>query len=117
MKLLLLFIILTFSPIAYSQMVQLDSIANYEGKSVSICEKVESTYQSKGDKKTTYLNFGKPFPNATFSVVIFESSLKNFSYNPATFLKGKTVCITGIVKMYKGKPQFVIDNEKQIEVK
>ena len=117
MKLLLLFISLAFAPAAYSQMVQLDSIANYEGKSVMLCEIVQSSYQSKGEKKTTYLNFGKPFPNATFSVVIFESNLKNFSYNPAAFLKGKTLCITGVVKMYKGKPQFIIENEKQIEVK
>ena len=104
------------STLSFSQSVSLDSIAAYEGKRVTIFEKVESTYQSKGEKKTTYLNFGKPYPDSLFSVVIFEASLKNFSYSPADYLKGKRVRITGVVKMYKGKPQFVITEEKDIEL-
>jgi len=108
--------VMFLSTLSFSQSVSLDSIAAYEGKRVTIFEKVESTYQSKGEKKTTYLNFGKPYPDSLFSVVIFEASLKNFSYSPADYLKGKRVRITGVVKMYKGKPQFVITEEKDIEL-
>ena len=39
---------------------------NYVGKEVTVCAKVQSISVSKGEKKTTYINFGKPYPNATF---------------------------------------------------
>jgi endonuclease G len=117
MKFILYFaVFISFTSVTYSQAVSLDSIVKYEGKNVMICEVVQSTYQSKGKSKTTYLNFGKPFPNATFTAVIFESNLKNFDYNPSEFLKGKTVCITGVVKFYNSKPQFVVVNKNQIVI-
>ena len=116
MKPIFFIFVMLLSTLSFSQSVSLDNIAAYEGKRVTIFEKVVSTYQSKGEKKTTYLNFGKPYPDALFSVVIFEASLKNFSYSPADYLKGKRVRITGVVKMYKGKPQFVITEEKDIEL-
>ncbi len=96
--------------------VPLDSIAKYDGKTVTVCAKVLGTHLTTGDKKTTYLNFGQPFPNSTFTVVIFESDLANFKYAPSEFLKDKNVCITGKVEMFKGKPEIIVKKEDQIKV-
>jgi DNA/RNA endonuclease YhcR with UshA esterase domain len=41
----------------------------------------------------------------------------NFSYKPEDYLKGKTICVTGTIKEYKGKPQIVVDKEDQIKVR
>ena len=108
------FLLITFSAInsLAQEKVSLDNIAQYEGKTVTICEKVQGTFLSKSN--TTMLNFGKPYPNQTFVVVIFEKDLVNFGYKPDTFLKGKTVCITAEVKIYKGKPEFIVTEEKDI---
>lgn len=115
-KLFLLFLLLqTAGAIMFAQTVALDSIARYEGQTVTVCAKVQSAYVTKGEKKTTYLNFGKPYPNNTFTVVIFEKDLPNFSYAPAEHLKDKEVCITGKVIMYKGKPEIIAREEKQIQ--
>ena len=44
----------------------LENIASFEGKTITICEKVTSIYESKGGN--ALLNFGKPFPHNAFSV-------------------------------------------------
>ena len=41
----------------------------------------------------------------------------NFSYKPGEYLKGKTICVTGVVKDYKGKPEIVVDKEEQVKVR
>ena len=107
-----------FSQNAFSQKtVPLDSVAKYEGKLITVCSKVTGTHVSNGDMKNVSLNFGKPFPDNSFSVFIKEEDLKNFKYNPSESLKEKTVCVTGTVKIYKGKPEIVITKEDQLTVK
>ena len=115
-KLLILSISICLKQISFSQTVPLDSVINYEGKTITVCSKVQSTYVTKGDKKTTYINFGNPYPNTTFTVVIFEGDLPNFKNTPSVYLKDKNVCITGKVKIYKGKPEMIVNKEEQIKI-
>jgi hypothetical protein len=117
MKTVVVFLFLVFAPIAYSQTVPLDSIAKYVGKSVTICEPVQSTFQTKSESKVSYINFGKPYPNHSFTVVIFKKDLENFDYDPVVFFKNKTICVTGEVSVYKDKPQIVVNSPKQLVVK
>lgn len=99
-----------------AQNIPLDSVMNYVGKEVTICAKVQSIAVSKSAKKTTYINFGKPYPNQSFTVVIFEESLKNFSYTPAEHLKDKNVCITGTIMLYKEKSQIVVNKGEVVKI-
>lgn len=102
--------------ISNAQSVPLDSVQYCEGKTITVCAKVQGTYVTQGNSKTTYLNFGAPYPNTTFTGVIFASSMAYFNYIPAEHLKDKSVCITGQVEMYKGKPQIILKNEEQIKI-
>ena len=115
-KILFLVISICLTQISFSQTVPLDSVQYYEGKIITVCSKVQSTYVTKGDKKTTYLNFGNPYPNTTFTVVIFEGDLPNFKNTPSEYFKDKNMCITGKVKIYKGKPEIIVNKEEQIKV-
>ena len=115
-KLLLLITSICLWQISFSQTVPLDSVQFYEGKTITVCSKVQSTFLTKGDKKTTYINFGQPYPNTTFTAVIFEGVLANFKYTPSEYLKDKQVCLTGKITIYKGKPQMIISKEEQIKV-
>jgi micrococcal nuclease len=115
-KLLLLLCAGCIAQVALSQTIVLDSAANYEGKTVTVCAKVQGAKLMDGEKKTVYLNFGKPYPNHTFTVVIFGKDFANFSYAPAEFLKDKTVCITGTIKIYKDKPEMIITKESEIKI-
>jgi len=113
---LIICISICLSQISFSQTVPLDSVINYEGKIITVCAKVMDTYVSKTNEGTTFINFGNPYPKSTFTVVIFEADLPNFKYTPSVNLKEKNVCITGKVKIYKGKPEMIINKEEQIKV-
>lgn len=117
MKKNLLFLFLVFASFVSAQETTptLETIASFEGKTITICEKVTETRETKGGN--VLLNFGKPYPNNAFSVIIFKRDRDKFSYNPQEFLQGKTICLTGTVIMYKGKPEIVIKNESEIAIK
>ena len=83
------FFLLLLSTFGYAQeRVALENIAQYEGKTVTICEKVQSTFFSKNNKNTM-LNFGKPYPNQTFVIAIFE---KDFPLSKHVGLKPILAC-------------------------
>ena len=96
--------------------VPADSLSNYEGQLIRVCATVTGTHVSTGKSETTFINFGEPFPKHSFSLVIFQKDAESFSYKPAEFLDGKNICITGKVKLFKGKPEIIVYNEKQIRV-
>jgi micrococcal nuclease len=112
MKLVARFLLLFFSTFSYAQTVPPDSAKYHEGSLTIVCGKVMGTFKSKSG--TTFINFGAAFPNQTFSAVIMESSLEKFSYQPVDYLKNKDVCVTGMVKMYKEKPEILIKGPNQI---
>ena len=102
---------------AYAQkQVSADSLKYYEDKVVMVCSKVTDTFVTKTPNKTTFLSFGS-FPAQLFTVVIYEEHLKNFSYSPAAFLKGKEVCVIGDVVMYDSGPEIIVEREDQIRMK
>jgi len=113
-NLILLLTSICLSQISFSQNVPLDSVSKYEGKIITVCSKVLDTYVSKSKESTTFLNFGNQFPNSTFTVVIFDKDLIHFKYNPSEYLKDKIICITGLVKIYKGKPEIIATSSEQI---
>jgi micrococcal nuclease len=87
---------------------------NYYGKEVIVEGKVADTYRSK--KNNVFLNFGKPYPNQCFSVVIFSSDLYKFGDNPEKYYNQKIVRIRGKIQEYQGKPEIILKDLSQIEV-
>jgi endonuclease G len=85
-----------------------------DGKNHTVCGKVVST--KKHDKGHVFVNLDKKFPNQIFSVSIFESSIKNFDYEPELYLMDKEVCFTGEIGDYKGTASMVIDNGKKVKL-
>lgn len=116
-KLIVLFAAFLFSCHLWAQnTVPADSLAHYEGQFIRVCDLVTGIHVSTGKSVTTFINFGEPFPGNSFSMVIFQRDAEGFSYKPAEFLDNKKLCITGMVKIYKGKPEIIVTNEKQIRV-
>ncbi len=88
----------------------------YVGKNdpIKVCGTVVSTKLSS--KGNIFINLDKKFPNQLFTVSIFKDNVPNFSYNPDTFLAGKTICVTGKVTNFNGTPTMNITNEKAITI-
>lgn len=117
MKSIILVLFLAITSISKAQAISatLDNSATFEGKTVTLCEKVTSTHVTKSGN--ILLNFGKPYPNNSFTVVIFPNDSAKFTYNPSETLKDKVICVTGIVKMYNGKPEIIVSKEDEIVIK
>ena len=92
-----------------------DQAAAHIGETVTVCGKVFGTkLLSNGP---TFLNMGGEYPDNPFTAVIMFNKRGNFSYKPEEYLQGKTICVTGTVKNYKGKPEIVVDMEGKVIVR
>lgn len=83
-----------------------------DGKVHTVCG--TSVSIKKHQKGHVFINLDKKFPNQIFSVSIFSSNLKNFSYEPDIYLVNKKVCFTGKIAEHNGTPSMIIENEKNI---
>jgi hypothetical protein len=94
------------------QVVKDTDAARFVGKNVEVRGQVVSAYIAKhGDG---YLFFGAGYPNQTFTGYIPAGW--TFSAGPWTpKLQGQIVSISGMVEMYKGKPEIKILSMDQIK--
>jgi DNA/RNA endonuclease YhcR with UshA esterase domain len=75
---------------------------------------VESPYQS--GKGNVFLNEKKDYKNG-FTVYIPSSSVSGFSGNPVSLYGYKTIQVTGLLRMYQGHPEIIVNSQNQIAVK
>lgn len=86
------------------------------GREVVVCGRVASaTHLGSVRGRPTFLNFGRPYPNHTFTVVIWEDARGRFPEPPESLYEDADICVTGTVALYKGKPQIVVRSPTQIE--
>ena len=89
---------------------------DYIGKEARVCGAVKSArYASNSNRKPTFLNLDKPFPNPIFTAVIFEEHRSKFAQPPEQAFKDKDICVTGKIQEYNGSPEIVVTEPKQIE--
>ncbi len=91
-------------------------VENYvkDDKNRTVCGTIISTKRT--NKGHVFLDMDKKFPHQVFSISIFESSIKNFSYAPEVYLLNQQVCVTGRIGEYNNVPNMVLENEKQVKL-
>jgi len=115
---LVMMMVLGFSITHAQQEIKPEEAAKHEGDSVTICTKIfGARYFESGKGTPTLLNAGAKYPDAPLTIVIFGENRASFSNKPEEFYVGKNVCVTGRITIFKGKPQIVITNEREIVVK
>lgn len=98
------------------QKITLEEVSKHIGDSVTVCGKIfGGKYLDKAGNKPTFLNMGASYPNELLTIVIWGNTRKLFPYKPEEKLKGKTVCITGKIETFKGKPQIVLKQTDQLQ--
>ena len=80
----------------------------------TVCGNVVSTKKHK--KGHVFIDLDKKFPNQVFSLTIFETSIKNFDYEPEVYLLNQEVCFTGKVGEYNKTPNMIIEHSKQVKL-
>ncbi len=63
------------------------------------------------------MNVGADYPDSPLTIVIYKDSLGNFDFKPDDYYKCKNICVSGIVKIYKGKSEIIVKKASTIEEK
>jgi DNA/RNA endonuclease YhcR with UshA esterase domain len=82
-------------------------IAKHIGEHVTVCDKVYTARLNEGSN-ITLLNLGGNYPNQTVTIMIKGEDRSKFKEQPEVYYKGRTVCVSGTVIEYKGKPEIVV---------
>jgi hypothetical protein len=89
----------------------------FVGETITVCGPVVSaSYFEHIRGEPTFLNFDRPYPDQTFTVVIWGRNRGKFDVSPHRLYADKQLCVTGTVDTYKGMPQIVVESPDQIEV-
>lgn len=82
--------------------------ADHIGEKATVCGTVASVkYASTTRGQPTFLNLDQPYPRQIFTIVIWGEDRRAFSYAPES-LDGTSLCVTGLIKTYRGVPEIVI---------
>jgi hypothetical protein len=96
---------------AEEQRVIKDSEAiRFVGRYIEVCGLVFSVTSSP--LGTTFINFGREYPNQTFAGFIPADS--GITADQVTKLEGKNIGIVGTIELHKGKPETKIMSMYQI---
>ncbi len=116
--LLTTFITLVLLPLQASGEITAKDAEKYFGKTETVCGQVASaTHAVRSKGQPTFLNLDESYPNQIFTVVIWGSDRGKFSEPTEKLYRGKTICVTGKITSYRGKPQIVVKDPKQIVVR
>ena len=84
----------------------------YYGEIMTVEGVVVRTYNSG---KTCFLNF-HPNWEKYFQAVIFTGDLDKFPPHPEDFYLYKKVRVTGLIKKYRGRPEIILRDKRQIKI-
>lgn len=89
-----------------------NEVYNHIGKEYTVCGTVTDVFYSKHH---VFLNFGGKYPNQEFTAFVPHAAEENiFSYSLKN-LEGERICVSGFVKLYKGKPEIIVQDVNQIK--
>jgi micrococcal nuclease len=87
------------------------------GEEATVCGVVASaTFAARSRRQPTFLNLDKPYPNHIFTAVIWGADRPAFSPPPEVAYRDKRICVTGLIKEYKQRPEVIVTRPSQIAV-
>ena len=96
---------------AAAETIQATDAASHVGQTTTVEGVVSNVYVSHSG--TTFIDMGGSYPNSTFTAVIFSSDASKFPNISA--LSGKKADITGPIKLYRGKPEIILNSADQVK--
>jgi hypothetical protein len=100
--------------LALAETIAPSDTQRYVGKSVTV-EGVVSEVNSTDRAGVTFLDMGGHYPDNAFTAVILKNDAGKFPDVKA--LEGKTIDVTGTIKLYKGKTEIMLNDAGQIGLK
>ena len=97
------------------KMIDVKDVAKHVGETLTVCGKVFST-KLITPSNMTFLDLGGFHPNQLLTIVIKGEDRSKFTGKPEEDFKDKAVCVTGTIIDYKGKPEIVVSDPKDIKL-
>ena len=115
-KLLIATLILqSFVTVCHAQSINPSDAEKHVGKTATVCgQVVGAKHLDSGRRRPTFLDFGKPHPDAEFTAVIFDEDRAKFG-EPETACLKKHVCVSGTVTKFRDKPQNILKDRSQLK--
>ena len=93
-----------------------EEAADHIGSTATVCGTVASTkFADRSNGQPTYLNLDRPYPDQLVTVVIWGTDRTAFG-KPESRYSGKSICVTGKIRSFRGRPQIMARDPSQIEV-
>ena len=97
--------------------ISLSAASNHVGENKTLCGRVASAeYQLLAKSRPTFLTLTDS-ESHTFTAVIWGSARKNFPKAPEDVYRGKEVCVTGDIALYREEPHIMLTRPDQIQIK
>ena len=87
------------------------------GDVITVCGTVvDAQWAIDSPDQLTILNIGREYPEPDrLNVIISINNRGNFPHAPEEYYLDKTICVTGLIYLYKGIPQMSVKDPSQIE--
>ena len=106
---------LTLAPaLARAETIAPSETRQHVGQSVTV-EGVVVEVNTTDRSGLTFLDMGGRYPNNVFTAVILKEDASKFP--DVKTLEGKTIDVTGTIKLYKGKTEVMLNDAGQIKLK
>jgi DNA/RNA endonuclease YhcR with UshA esterase domain len=113
LRMLVLALALTAAP-AFAQTIQPADARAHVGETVTVKSTVSEVHTA-ARSGVTFLDMGGRYPNEAFMAAIFAEDVGKFPDVHA--LEGKTVDISGWVRLYRGRPEIILRDATQVKAK
>jgi len=108
---------LLFAQDVNAQTISAADASNHVGENATVCGIVASAkYSARSKGRPTFLNLDKAYPRQIFTALIWGSDRMKFGQPELTY-RGKRICVSGQIKVYRRSPEIVVRNPRQIGVK
>lgn len=103
-------LLLLASPVLAGAIPATDA-AKHVGETATVVGEVSGVHTAKS---VTFINMGDRYPNQLFTAIIFGSD--SAAIGDVSNLEGRTIGVTGVIKLYKGKPEIALKSKGQITI-
>jgi len=114
MRMLVLALLLAAAAPVRAQNIDATEAKAHVGQTVTVQGTVSAVHTIAG-VGVTFIDMGARYPDVTFTAVILPGDAAKFP--DAASLEGKDVAITGVVRLYQGKPDILLQDATQLTVK
>lgn len=94
---------------AASDTITAADAAAHVGEHQTVCGVVASSkYADSTNRKPTFLNLDRPYPSHIFTALIWGDDRPSFKVAPEVAFRGKRICVSGTIELYKGRPEIIV---------